>query len=220
MPATMRARAALLPGLLFAILFSNSRPAAPAGPGSLVPTPRPRPCRADEVLHSVTGPRPGSLTGKPAATCPASPTALDDVRPSQLYYFDHDDAFEADLARRGFLGFVYEFEQRANYPSDRARGGFHPEGSTLWVIECYYVGCTKVQVAAKGVSAKAMGRSSESCIGPLPGGTSVPAPGAPLCPAAVRIAGEYRSLSRSDQGRCCYPVPPPVPPSNSGPRPD
>jgi hypothetical protein len=174
-----------------------------------------RPCGPDQVLHSVVAPRPGSLEGRPVSACPATPAGLADVRDSQRYYFDHDVAFEEDLARKGYPGYVFDFEQRANYPADRARGGYHPNGSSLPVVECYYTGCTKLIVADEG-QAKAVpagSRMSESCIGPLPGGTSVPASAAHRCPAAVRIAGELRRLSRSDdRGLCCYPVPPPVPP--------
>ncbi len=165
-------------------------------------------CEVDQVPQRIRG-RPRLDAGL-RAPCPASPAQLD-VSPgqspdwSQLYSFDHDAAFEGDLAHKGYPGFVYEFdlnEGRVDVPRD-----------------CHYVGCTKLIVGDQGVT-PATGR--ESCLGPLPGGTSKPASLlVRACPRAVQIGGELRPFTRvRDDGphgdgggpACCYSIPAPIPP--------
>lgn len=194
--------------VLFLSEASAARSKSAGFPGLPAPGTGPR-CGQDEVQWRVCGPRPGSLSGKPAERCPSSPAKLDDVRTSALYDFDSDPVYEAEAARRGYPGFVFEAETHGDYPREQARGDFRP-AAPFPVVECYYLGCTKLQVAAKGVATSG---GSESCIGPLIGGTSKPAKGVADCPSAVRIAGAYRPLKRrGENGACCYPVPPPVPP--------
>jgi hypothetical protein len=179
-------------------------------PGRSATFPKKPVCGKDEVYHQVHGPRPGSLYGKPSASCPAKPVGLDMLLQSQLFYFDFEDSIQKDMARRGYPEFVLESEQNRQYPRDQARGGFIPQGSTIPLIDCYYIGCVKLQVSDRGTPTA---RWNDSCIGPLMGGTSKPAPGSPGCPAAVKIGGVYRSFRTVDKnGLCCYPVPAPVPP--------
>jgi hypothetical protein len=197
--------------LILALTTACSEPALSTGGSewsvahALAAGPR---CGVEEVVHRVQG-QPRVPTGASEAACPASPAELDPafgVSPSPLFYFDLSAEHDAEAARRGYPGFVLE----------GSMDGVGPPGSPRRL--CIYVGCTKLQVAREGVPTK----GSESCLGPLTGGTSVPARGAADCPAAVKIGGAYRPFTRirrdgahGDGGpaACCYAVPPPVPPS-------
>jgi hypothetical protein len=143
-------------------------------------------CAPDQVHTRVVG----RIDRFSLSECPAAPAELRDPQWSSLYFFDL--APEADLAARRsrFAGFSFE-------ASDKLLG------------QCVYLGCVSVQVSARGKDFKKW----DSCIGPFTGGTSVPAEGAPECPAAVRIGGNFGSfLRQEDDGRCCYGWAGPVPP--------
>jgi hypothetical protein len=170
----------------------------------------PMQCARDEGKDRVCGPRPGSLRGAPAKACPASPATLD-LRMHQAVVFSQPLSPEEEMLRLGYAGFVFEKEQERHYPRDQAREGFRPEGATFPVVECCYVKCTRLEVAAKG---SREGTPLGFCMEPLTGGTSAPARGAPDCPRAVKVAGAYRAFTeKTESGVCCYALPPPPPPS-------
>lgn len=164
-------------------------------------------CGMDEVVHRVQG-QPKRQPGSSDAICPDSPSKLDpsfDVSPSALFFFDLSTEYEAEVARRGYPGFVLEGSMHGVGPPNSPR------------LQSVYVGCTKLQVAGEGVPTL----GTESCLGPLTGGTSHPAPKAADCPSAVKIAGSYRPFTRKRQegahgdggpAACCYAIPAPVPP--------
>jgi hypothetical protein len=165
-------------------------------------------CGIDEIVHRVEG-QPRRPSDSSEVSCPESPALLDPeygVAPSAVFYFDLSMEHDAEAARRGYPGFVFE----------GSMADVGPLGSPG--LQCIYVGCTKLQVAWEGVPTEGL----ESCLGPLTGGTSRPAAKAPDCPAAVKIAGAYRPFTRKRlQGAyanggpaaCCYAIPKPVPPS-------
>ncbi|HUP47200.1 MAG TPA: hypothetical protein VNA04_00270 [Thermoanaerobaculia bacterium] len=165
-------------------------------------------CGIDQGKDRVCGPRPGSLSGTPAAACPSSPATLD-LRLYQPVVFSDPRPGDEELIRLGYPGFVFELERTREYPREQAQGGFRSHGP-IPLVECCYVKCTEIDVAAKGGSD---GSRLGFCMDPLTGGTSFPARGAPDCPRAVKVGGAYRAFSeKSESGACCYAMPPPPPP--------
>jgi hypothetical protein len=200
--------AAIVPRLVWAAdPPSGTEPAATADwsvAHALARMPR---CAVDEIVHRIQGQPQGGADGGEAA-CPASPSALDPsygIASSALFYFDIAAGHMADLGRSGYPGYRLEGLMR----------DVGPPGSPG--LQCVYVGCMKLSVAAQGVATRGL----ESCLGPLTGGTSQPAPQAPACPAAVQIGGAFRPFTRTrpadDAGEqtapvCCYTIPAPIPP--------
>jgi hypothetical protein len=170
-------------------------------------------CGVDEIVHRIQGQPVARLEAGESidgeSICPAAASDLDPkfgISASPVFYFDISIEHDAAAARAGYPGYVLEGSMH----------GVGPPGSPG--VQCVYVGCTKLQVAAQGVAT--IGR--ESCLGPLPGGTSQPAAHAVACPAAVKIGGAFRPFTRArphglpgnaEAPACCYTVPAPIPPS-------
>lgn len=164
-------------------------------------------CGEDQVLHSFTG-QPRARPDQPPE-CPPSPNDLDPqygVLPAGLFAFDVPEDELTRLVAERWPGFVFWF----------ALDGVGPEGSPR--KQCSYVGCVRLPVASQ---APALRRWEERCIAKPGGGTSVPAAGAPDCPAAVKILGAVRPFLRVEERgayqnggppACCYPIARPTPP--------
>lgn len=196
----MRWRPVPIAAALAAALHAPGQAAAPPRP--------PLRCGVDEGRDRVCGPRPGSLYGRPASACPAGPATLD-LRMSEPAVYSEARPDE-ELVRLGFPGWVFESERQREYPRDQARGGFRPPGPGIPLVECCYVACAPIPVAGEG---RAEGIPTGFCMDPPEGGTRFPAPGAPACPRAVKVAGVFRAFTgRGPSGRCCYAVPLPPPP--------
>ncbi len=166
-------------------------------------------CAMDEGRDRVCGPRPGSLAGDPTDHCPASPTTLD-LRLYQPAVYSDPRPDEHELVARGYPGLVFELQREREYPREQARGTFRTHGA-IPLIECCYVKCVPIDVAAEGSTA---GTPRGFCMQPPSGGTRFPARSASDCPRAVKVAQAYRAFSgKNAGGACCYAVPPPPAPA-------
>ena len=170
-------------------------------PVAVAPPPEGHVCPTDQAPERKCGSVEGAkLQPYPFAACPSTATSLRLVLSSKTV--EHGGWEGREIVSSGGNAFTFDADETELEVKRQLRG--QPlERGVYKSSMCCFVRCAPLEVAASPDPVPPRSMSRDVCI-PSPHETSVPAPGAPACPRAVRLEGRMLGFTRASDGQCCY----------------